>query len=280
MSPRTISTPLAASRCASVLRRTKARTGLPRSNRWVTTSAAQHAGAAHDEYRTFVAHRVFLTARWTGGSLLPCPHYWDSGGGGQWPCPVTSRLLPVGFTPRIIGESAGGKFHEVPLGRVHRRGSEHSCAWGRRPPVAAPEEAIYVDGTPVRLAIAADGTAYLGNYGQGGGVFVVPAGADQGVPAPSAREVTPPPDSRSARTARSTWPRRTTRTRSAVGVIPAGGRSHGTDHSGIRRASPARRRTRRNCVRRQPRGEHRLRHCAERDCSGPDHQSRERARRK
>lgn len=45
------------------------------------------------------------------------------------------------------------------------------------PAVAAPEEAIQIDGTPVRAAIAADGTAFLGNYGQGGGVFVVPLGA-------------------------------------------------------------------------------------------------------
>ncbi|WP_157365152.1 Vgb family protein [Arthrobacter sp. QXT-31] len=44
------------------------------------------------------------------------------------------------------------------------------------PAVAAADEAIYIYGTPVRVAIAADGTAYLGNYGQGGGVFVVPSG--------------------------------------------------------------------------------------------------------
>ncbi|MDQ1060324.1 YVTN family beta-propeller protein [Arthrobacter globiformis] len=43
---------------------------------------------------------------------------------------------------------------------------------------AAPDEGtIDVYGTPVRVAIAADGTAYLGNYGQGGGIFVVPSGA-------------------------------------------------------------------------------------------------------
>jgi YVTN family beta-propeller protein len=48
---------------------------------------------------------------------------------------------------------------------------------GSAPAVAAPGEAIHIDGTPVRAAIAADGTAFLGNYGQGGGVFVVPPGA-------------------------------------------------------------------------------------------------------
>lgn len=49
---------------------------------------------------------------------------------------------------------------------------------GSGPAVAAPDEGtISVDGAPVRVAIAADGTAYLGNYGQGGGIFVVPPGA-------------------------------------------------------------------------------------------------------
>ena len=49
---------------------------------------------------------------------------------------------------------------------------------GSVPAVAAADEAaISVNGTPVRVAIAADGTAYLGNYGQGGGIFVVPPGA-------------------------------------------------------------------------------------------------------
>ncbi|NQD89571.1 hypothetical protein HP499_17445 [Paenarthrobacter sp. CM16] len=49
--------------------------------------------------------------------------------------------------------------------------------FGSAPAVAAPNEAIHIDGTPVRAVIAADGTALLGNYGQGGGVFVVPSGA-------------------------------------------------------------------------------------------------------
>ena len=48
---------------------------------------------------------------------------------------------------------------------------------GAAPAVAAPAEVLEVGGTPVRVAIAADGTAYLGNYGQGGGIFVVPSGA-------------------------------------------------------------------------------------------------------
>ncbi len=49
--------------------------------------------------------------------------------------------------------------------------------FGSAPAMAAADETIQIDGTPVRAVIAADGTAFLGNYGQGGGVFVVPSGA-------------------------------------------------------------------------------------------------------
>ena len=49
--------------------------------------------------------------------------------------------------------------------------------FGSAPAMAAPDEAIHIDGTPVRAVIAADGTAFLGNYGQGGGIFVVPSAA-------------------------------------------------------------------------------------------------------
>lgn len=46
--------------------------------------------------------------------------------------------------------------------------------FGSASAMAAADEAIQIDGTPVRAVIAADGTASLGNYGQGAGVFVVP----------------------------------------------------------------------------------------------------------
>jgi YVTN family beta-propeller protein len=91
--------------------------------------------------------------------------------------PVTSRLLPVGhYADATLGNLLGDNFMKY-------RWATFTAVFGAilglaaAPAVAAPDEAIYVVGTPVRVAIAADGTAFLGNYGQGGGIFVVPAGA-------------------------------------------------------------------------------------------------------